>query len=68
MLTSILSAIAAIPTLISTIQELIGWFKKANDEKWFQQSTEVFSNIKPGTSSEQKSDSAKQIQDLITKL
>lgn len=65
MFTAILSAIAAIPKLIASIEALLAYFKKAEEEKWFRKSAEVFSEIKPGTTSEQKSDQAKAIQDLI---
>jgi hypothetical protein len=63
---AILQAIAAIPKLIGKIEELLGLLKKADEEKWFQKSAEVFDNIKPGTTSEQKSESAKEIQNLIS--
>lgn len=67
MFTSILTAIAAIPTLISSIQELLAYFKKAEDNKWFQQSSAAFTPLEQGpTTGDQKDASAKAISDLIS--
>lgn len=68
MFTSILSALAAIPALLKAVQELLAWFKKAEDEKWFTQEQKVFDSIKPGTTSDEKSQQAKDIQDAIKGL
>lgn len=68
MVSQILAAIAAIPKLISVIEELVAMFKKAEQERWFEKSNQVFTELKPGTTSEQKAKSAQEIQDLIKGL
>jgi hypothetical protein len=68
MFTSILKALLSIPELVATVKELIGWFQRANDEKWFQKSAETFEKLDGPTTTEEKKDAAKNIGDLISKL
>ena len=66
MFTSILSAIAAIPQLIKSVEQLIAYFKKADDEKWFQKSTVSFEELKNAKTDEEKLNALKHIQHLIS--
>ena len=66
MFTSILSAIAAIPALLSSIKELLSYFKKADEEKWFQRSSIVFEELKSAKTDEEKLNAVKNIQRLIS--
>ena len=66
MFTSILSAIAAIPQLIKSVEQLIAYFKKADDEKWFQKSTVSFEELKNAKTDEEKLNALKNIQHLIS--
>lgn len=69
MFTTILSAIAAIPELLSSIKELIAWFEKAESEKWFADTAAAFAPLEKGpTTPEVKADAAKAIAGAITGL
>ncbi len=59
MLSSILGAIAAIPALISAIQELLAYFKKAEDAGWLDKSNAVFKSLSQPTTPEEKAADAK---------
>lgn len=68
MLSSILAAIAAIPTLINAIQELLSYFKKAEEAGWLDKESAVFKTLSQPTTGDQKDAAAKDITDLIHKL
>ena len=68
MFTSILSAIAAIPALLKAIQELLGWFKKAQEERWFAEKTEAMQAIRDAKTDEDFKNAAKKLADTLRGL
>lgn len=69
MFSQILAAIAAIPQLLSAIQELVAMFKKADEEKWFARQSVIFNTQLPKAETKQEfEDAAKAIQDQIKNL
>jgi len=68
MFTSILSAIAAIPALLKAIQELLGWFKKAQEERWFAEKTEAMQAIRDAKTDEDYTKAAKKLADTLRGL
>lgn len=69
MFSSILAAIAAIPKLLDAAQQLIAWFKKAEEEKWFAQQAKVMNQDLPAAQSQEDFQKvAKEIQDQIKGL
>ena len=67
-LKAILLAIAAIPKLVEQLQELLGWFHKAEKEKWFAEKTKTIQNIEKAETPEEYKQASKEINDLIKKL
>ena len=72
MLANILSWLMAIPKAIAGIKDIIDSvrgifdFIEANkNEKWFQQSAEVFATLQKAKTSEEKREAAKKIRDLL---
>ena len=65
MFSQILAAIVAIPKLIGVIQELLLWFKRADDEKWFADKTEAIRAIKDAKTEQEFKDAAKKFQDVL---
>ena len=68
MFTSILAAIAAIPQLIKSIEELLGYFKKAEDEKWFATKTEAFQKLEAAKTVEEYREASKAISNTLRGL
>jgi len=68
MFTSILSAIAAIPALLKAVQELLGWFKKAQEERWFAEKTEAMQAIRDAKTDEDFKNAAKKLADTLRGL
>ncbi len=68
MITSILSAIAAIPELLKAIQALLGYLKKADDERWFAQKTEAFQKLEEAKTIEEYKAASKAISDTLRGL
>lgn len=68
MFTSILSAIAAIPKLIEMIENLLGYFKKAEESQWFADRTKVMQDIAKAETAEEYQQAAKDLQNVLKKL
>lgn len=68
-LTLILQGLIAIPKLIDQMKELNNWFQTAQANGWFEKSAEAHQKLdKPGSTSEEKKQAAKEIGDLWKKL
>lgn len=64
----ILAAIAAIPELLKAIRELLFYFQKAQDEKWFSQKTEAFQKLEKAQTLEEYREASKAINDSLRGL
>jgi hypothetical protein len=67
-ITSILNALAAIPALLKAIQSLLGYFEKAEKERWFAQKTEAFQKLESATTIEEYQSASKAINDVLRGL
>lgn len=67
-ISALLTAIAAIPELISEIKSLVAMMQKANEEKWFVHNTEAFNALKTAKTEQEMLDAAKKIQQSISGL
>jgi len=68
MLSSILSAIAAIPALLKAVNQLIGYMDKLEAAGFFKANAEVQQSIKASQTEEERKASAKGLNDLLGKL
>ena len=68
MFTTILSAIAAIPALLKAVQDLLGYFKKAEENAWFADRTKVMQDIAKAKTPEEYQKAAKDLQNVIQGL
>lgn len=68
MFTSILAAIGAIPKLVDLIQQLLGFFKKAEDEKWFAEKSAAFQDLEKAQTLEEYQRATKALHDSLKRL
>lgn len=68
MFSTILSAIAAIPALLKAVQQLLGYFEKAEKERWFAQKTEAFQKLESAKTVEEYREASKAINDTLRGL
>lgn len=65
MLAEILTAIRAVSEIVKMAQSIMAFIKENKDEKWFQDSAELFNKLSKPTSVEEKRDAARRLRDLI---
>lgn len=68
MFASILSAIAAIPALLKSIQDLLAYFDKLDKAGFFEANAKLQQEIKASQTEEERKATAKGINDLLKKL
>lgn len=69
MLAQIVAIARAIVELPGLIRDLLSWFKKADDEKWFRKQAEIMQTDLPqAKTKEEFQDVAKKIQDQLQGL
>lgn len=67
MLSQLLQAILAIPRLISQIETLIKFMRRAEENHWFEKSITIERKLNEARTANEKMESAKDLQDLIRK-
>jgi len=65
-LMAIPKAIAAIKDIMDVVKSILGFIDANKDEKWFQQSAQVFAKLQEAKTSEEKREAAKNIRDLLS--
>lgn len=67
-LTALIAAFKAIPVISQDIRDIANFFRKAEENKWFDNNNKAFQPLEGPTTKEQKDEAAKTISDSISKL
>lgn len=68
MFQAILAALAALPKLVSAVENLIGAINKYQDAKWREELNSISSKLSSTNTPEEKASAAKALSDLISRL
>jgi hypothetical protein len=67
-LATILAALKAIPVISQDLRDIATFFRKAQNEQWFDNLNQSIRTLQQPTTKEQKDEAAKAISDSITHL